>query len=70
MISFKTAKSCEDVLAGDVSAGDHAAGRVLYLLDSFTSMQTWTENRTNNSRTPKKPPPDTTSCPAGGAAWG
>lgn len=54
MISFKTAKSFDYVLSGDVSAGDHVAGRVPYLLDSFASMQTWTEDRANNSRTAKK----------------
>lgn len=54
LISFKAAKSFDDILAGDVSAGDHVSGRVPYLLDSFASMQTWTENRSNNSRTPKK----------------
>lgn len=54
VISFKAAKSFDDVLSGDVAAGDHVAGRVPYLLDSFASMQTWTEDRTNNSRTPKK----------------
>ncbi len=54
VISFKAAKSFDDVLSGDVSAGDHVAGRVPYLLDSFATMQTWTEDRTNNSRTPKK----------------
>lgn len=53
-ISFKAAKSFDDVLAGDVSAGDLVAGRVPYLLDSFATMQTWTEDRSNNSRTPKK----------------
>ena len=54
VISFKTAKSFDDVLAGDAASGDHVAGRVPYLLDSFASMQTWTEDRSNNSRTPKK----------------
>lgn len=53
-ISFKPAKTFDDVLAGDAAAGDHVAGRVPYLLDSFASMQTWSENRSNNSRTPKK----------------
>ena len=28
VISFKVAKSFDDVLSGDVSAGDHVAGRV------------------------------------------
>lgn len=54
VISFKAARSFDDVLSGDVAAGDHVAGRVPYLLDSFASMQTWTENRSNNSRTAKK----------------
>lgn len=53
-ISLKAAKSFDDVLAGDVAAGDHVSGRVPYLLDSFATMQTWTEDRANNSRTPKK----------------
>lgn len=70
MISFKTAKSFDDVLSGDVSAGDHVAGRVPYLLDSFASMQTWTEDRANNSRTAKRPPPAITSCLAGVVIWG
>lgn len=54
VISFKAVKSFDDVLAGNVAAGDHVAGRVPYLLDSFATMQTWTEDRANNSRTPKK----------------
>lgn len=54
VISLKAAKSFDDVLAGDVASGDHVSGRVPYLLDSFATMQTWTEDRANNSRTPKK----------------
>lgn len=52
--SFKPARSFEDVLAEGASAGDHVAGRVPCLLDSFATLETWTENRSNNSRTPAK----------------
>lgn len=54
IISFKQAKDFEDVLDGDVAAGDHVAGQVLFLLDPFASMQTWTENSKTGSTTPKK----------------
>lgn len=54
VISFKEARSFEDVLQHGAEPGDHVAGRVPFLLDSFASMQTWTENSSNNSRTPKK----------------
>lgn len=52
--SFKSPKSFEDVLNGDAAAGDRVKGRVPFLLDAFASEQTWTENRSNNSVTPKK----------------
>ena len=52
--SFKEARSFEDVVQHGAEPGDHVAGRVPFLLDSFASMQTWTENSSNNSRTPKK----------------
>lgn len=54
--SFKSAKSFEDVEFGEVelAAGDHVEGEVPFLFDSFAIEQTWTENKSNNSRTPKK----------------
>ena len=52
--SFKSSKNFEDVLNGDVTAGDRVEGPVLFLLDAFATEQTWTENRSNNSVTPKK----------------
>lgn len=52
--SLKSPKDFEDVLNGEISAGDRVEGRVPYLLDAFASEQTWTENRSNNSVTPKK----------------
>lgn len=54
IISLKSPKSFDDVLAGDVAAGDHISGQVSFLLDSFASEQTWTENRSTGSVTPKK----------------
>lgn len=52
--SFKSAKSFDDVLENGVEPGDHVSGQVPYLLDAFANLQTWTENRSNNSRTPAK----------------
>ena len=54
IISFKQAKDFEDILDGDVAAGDHVAGQVLFLLDPFASMQTWTENSKTHTTTAKK----------------
>ena len=54
IISFKQAKSFEDILDGGVAAGDHVEGQVIFLLDPFASMQTWTENSKTHSTTPKK----------------
>ncbi|MDE7170810.1 MAG: hypothetical protein K2O11_02900 [Oscillospiraceae bacterium] len=54
IISFKQAKDFEDVLDGDVAAGDHVSGEVIFLLDPFASMQTWTKNSKTGSVTPKK----------------
>lgn len=54
IISFKPARSFDDVLEDGLKAGDHVSGRVPYLLDYFGSLQTWTENSANNSRTPAK----------------
>ena len=54
IISFKQAKDFEDVLDGDVAAGDHVSGEVIFLLDPFASKQTWTENSKTGSVTPKK----------------
>ena len=65
VISFKAAKSFDDVLSGDVAAGDHVAGRVPYLLDSRPGPRT---GPTTPERR-KKPPPGTMSCPAARAAW-
>ncbi len=54
MITFiKPAKDFEDVLAGDVSVGDHIDGDVLYLLDYFSTEESWTEN-SNGSVTPRE----------------
>lgn len=52
--SFKSPKSFEDVVNGDVAVGDRVQGRVPFLLDVFATEQTWTENRSTNSVTPKK----------------
>lgn len=54
IISLKQAKSFEDILNDGVAAGDHVAGQVIFLLDPFASMQTWTENSKTGSTTPKK----------------
>lgn len=56
LVSFKEAKNFEDVMMGDVeiAAGDHVEGQVPFLLDTFAIEQTWTENTSNNSVTPKK----------------
>lgn len=54
IISFKSPKSFDDVIEGDVKVGDHVKGRVPYLLDYFAIEQTWTENKSTNSTTPKK----------------
>lgn len=54
IISLKPAKSFDDVWENGVKAGDHVAGQVLYLWEPFSTLQTWTENRSNNSRTPAK----------------
>ena len=54
LTSFKTPKSFEDVMAGDIAVGDHIEGRVPFLLDSFATLQTWSENRSTGSVTPKK----------------
>lgn len=52
--SFKQAKDFEDILDGDVAVGDHVSGQVLFLLDPFASMQTWTENSKTHTTTAKK----------------
>ena len=56
LVSFKAAKSFEDAMKGDVeiAAGDHVEGQVPLLLDYFAEEQTWTENKSTNSVTPKK----------------
>ena len=54
IISLKAPKSFDDVMEEGAAAGDHVSGRIPYLLDAFASMETWTEDRSNNSRTPKK----------------
>ena len=56
LTSFREARSFEDVMVGDadIAVGDHVEGQVPMLLDSFAIEQTWTENRSNNSVTPKK----------------
>lgn len=52
--SLKAPKSFDDVMETGAAAGDHVSGKIPYLLDAFASMETWTEDRSNNSRTPKK----------------
>ena len=52
--SFKAPKSFEDILETGVEPGDHVSGEVIFLLDTFASMQTWTENTSTHSTTPKK----------------
>ena len=54
IVSFKEARSFEDVLESGASAGDHVAGQVPYLLDAFANMQTYSENTTTHATTPKK----------------
>jgi len=54
VISFKPPRSFEDVLENGAAPGDHVAGRVPYLLDTFATMQTWSENTKTHSTTPKK----------------
>lgn len=54
LTSFRSPKSLEDVIAGDIAIGDHIKGQVPFLLDSFAVEQTWTENRSTGSVTPKK----------------
>ncbi len=54
LTSFKTPKSFEEVIAGDVAIGDRIEGQVPFLLDSFAVEKTWTENRSTGSVTPKK----------------
>lgn len=54
VITFlKPAKDFEDLLTGEVRPGDHIQGEVLYLLDYFSTEQSWTEN-SNGSVTPRK----------------
>lgn len=52
--SFREAKSFEDVLESGAAPGDHVVGQVPYLLDAFANKQTWTEDTTTHSTTPKK----------------
>ena len=54
LISFKPAVSFDGAYENGVEAGDHVSGRVPLLGDSFATLQTWTEDRSNNSRTPAK----------------
>ncbi len=54
LVSFKPARSFDTVLEEGAAAGDHVAGKVPYLLDSFATLETWTENKSTNSRTPAK----------------
>ena len=70
LISFKSARSFDDAFESGVEAGDHVAGRVPLLGDSFASLQTWTENRSNNSRTPAKTSALYYVFPAGGSPVG
>lgn len=54
VVSFKSAKSFDELLNGGARAGDHVSGQVPYLLDSFASMETWSKSRDGKSRTPAK----------------
>lgn len=54
IISLKPARSFDEAWEEGVKAGDHVAGQVPVLGDGFADLQTWTENRSNNSRTPAK----------------
>lgn len=53
-ISFREPKSFEEILETGIQPGDHVSGQVPFLLDTFASMQTWTENTSTHSTTPKK----------------
>lgn len=52
--SFKTPQSFEEILETGIQPGDHVSGQIPFLLDTFASMQTWTENTSTHSTTPKK----------------
>lgn len=54
VISFKEARSFEDVIENGAVPGDHVAGDVVFLMDAFANEQTWTENTKTHSVTPKK----------------
>ena len=54
IISFKQAKDFEELLDAGAAPGDHVSGDVIFLLDPFASMQTWTEDSKTGSTTPKK----------------
>lgn len=54
VVSFKEARSFEDVLENGANPGDHVAGRVPYLLDAFANMKTYTENTKTGATTAKK----------------
>lgn len=53
-ISFREPKSFEEILEAGIQPGDHVSGQVPFLLDTFASKQTWTENTSTHSATPKK----------------
>ena len=52
--SFQAPKSFEDVLEEGAVPGEHVSGRVPYLLDTFASMETWTENSRTHATTSKR----------------
>ncbi len=55
LISFKSPKTFDDAVAdGGLEAGDRVKGQVPFLLDAFALEETWQEDKSNNSRTPKK----------------
>ena len=52
--SFQAPQSFEDVLEEGAVPGEHVSGRVPYLLDTFASMETWTENSRTHATTSKR----------------
>ncbi len=53
IVSLKPARNFEDVMAGEVSAGEHIKGEIPFLLDYFATEKSWTKN-SKGSATPKK----------------
>ncbi len=53
IVSLKPARDFENVMAGEVSVGNHIKGEIPFLLDYFATEKSWTKN-SNGSVTPKK----------------